>query len=92
MKTEHQKLGGLLQEMQVPSLKWEDINMNFVVGLPRMRWKNDSLWMVVYKLTKSAHFMSSKPSYSAEEYARIYVNEIVSLHGITLSIISDRGA
>ena len=91
MKAEHLKLSGLLQEIQVATWKWEEINMDFVVGLPRTHWKNDSLWVVVDRLTKSNHFISAKSTNSVEEYARIYINNILSLHVIPLSIISDRG-
>ena len=66
--------------------------MDFVVGLPRTPKQNDSIWVMVDRLTKSAHFIPDKSIYMAEDYGRIYINEIVSLHGISLSIISDRGA
>ena len=68
------------------------INMDFVVGLPRTPKQNDSIWVIVDKLTKSTYFIHVKSTYTAEYYARIYINDIVSLHGIPLSIISDRGA
>ena len=53
--------------------------------------KNDSIWVIVDRLTKSAHFISVKVTYNAEKLAKIYVSEIVRLHGVPLSIISDRG-
>ena len=65
--------------------------MDFVVGLPRTKRKNDSIWVVVDRLTKCAHFFPVKSTYLAEDYARIYINEILSLYGVSLSIISDRG-
>ena len=92
MKVEHQKSGGLLQEIQVTTLKRKDINMDFVVGLPRTQKQHDSIWVIVDKLTKSAHFIPVKSTYSVEDYARIFMDEIVCRHGIPLSIISDRGA
>ena len=92
MKVEHQKSGGLLQEIKTPAWKWEDINMDFVVGLPRAQKQYDSIWVIVDRLTKSAHFIPVKSTYSAEDYARIFIDEIVCRHGISLSIISDRGA
>ena len=70
VKAEHQKTGDLLQEIQVPTWKWEDINMDFVVGLPQTQRQYDSIWVVVDSLTKSAHFIPVKSSYSAEDYAR----------------------
>ena len=91
-ETEHQKMGGLLQEIQVPTWKWKDINMDFVVGLPQTQNSYDSIWMVEDRLTKFANFIPIKSTYSAEDYARIFINEIVCRHGIPLSIKSDRGA
>ena len=60
MKAEHQKLGGLLQEIQVPTLMWEDIDVGFVVRFPRTQRQYDSIWVVVDKLTKSVHFIPVK--------------------------------
>ena len=65
--------------------------MDFVVGLPKMMGKYDSIWVIVDRLTKSAHFIPVKVNYNAEKLAKIYVSEIVRLHGVPLSIISDRG-
>ena len=91
MKNEHQKLGGLLQEIQVLTLKWEDVKMDFIVGFPRTRRKYNSIWVVIYRLMKSAHFIPVKSTYLPEDYARIYIDKIVSHHGVPLSIILDRG-
>ena len=66
--------------------------MDFIVGFPRTRKQYDSIWVVVDGSTKSAHFIPVKSSYLAEYYARIYIDMIVRLHGVPLSIISDRGA
>ena len=66
--------------------------MDFVVKLPLTRRHNDSIWVMVDRLTKYTHFILVKSTYSAEDYAKIYIDEIVSVHGITLSIISDKGA
>ena len=92
VKAEHLKPGGLTQIIEVPTWKWEAINMDFVVGLPRTRRQHDSIWVIVDRLTKSAHFIPVKSTYRAEDYARLYIDEIVRWHGIPLSIISDRGA
>ena len=64
--------------MDVSTWKWEEINMDFVVGLPRTRKQNYSIWVVVDRLIKSTHFIHVKPTFSAEDYAKIYINEIVS--------------
>ena len=66
--------------------------MDFVVGLSRTRRQHDSIWVIVYILTNSTHFIPVKSTYRAEDYARLYIDEIVRWHGILLSIISDRGA
>lgn len=66
--------------------------MDFVTGLPRTSDGMDSIWVVVDRLTKSAHFVPVKTTYSVDKLAQTYVSEIVRLHGVPLSIISDRGA
>ena len=65
--------------------------MDFVVGLPKTMGKYDSIWVIVDRLTKYAHFIPVKVTYNAEKLAKIYISEIVRLHGVPLSIISDRG-
>lgn len=92
VKAEHQRPSGLTQLMEIPMWKWEMINMDFVVGLPRTQRKFDSIWVIVDQLTKSAHFLPVKSTDTAEQYAQLYIKEIVRLHGTPLSIISDRGA
>ena len=64
--------------------------MDFVVGLPKTQTQYDSIWVVVYRLIKSVHFILVKSTYSAEYYAKIFIDEIVCRQGIPLSIISDR--
>ena len=65
--------------------------MDFVVAHPKRMGKYDSIWVIVDRLTKSAHFNPVKMTYNAEKLAKIYISEIVRLHGVPLSIISDRG-
>ncbi|WMV51287.1 hypothetical protein MTR67_044672 [Solanum verrucosum] len=77
--------------MPIPEWNWEIIAMDFVVGLPKTLGKFDSIWVVVDRLTKSAHFIPVRIDYNAEQLAKVYVKEIVRLHGVPLSIISDRG-
>ena len=90
VKAEHQKPSGLLQQLEIPVWKWELITMDFVTKLPKTRKGNDTIWVIVDRLTKSAHFLPMKETFSMEQLAKLYVNEIVSLHGIPLSIVSDR--
>ena len=80
-----------MQCIDLPSWKWDMINMDFVIGLPRTSWKFDSIWVIVDRLTKSAHFLPVRTTYTVEEYAKLYIKEIVRLHGVPISIISDRG-
>ena len=64
--------------------------MDFVVGLPLTGRKHDSVWVIVNRLTKSAHFLPVRTDYSLDKLAELYIEEIVQLHGILVSIISDR--
>jgi len=91
VKAEHQRPAGLLQQIEIPEWKWERITMDFVTGLPRSFKGFDSIWVIVDRMTKSAHFLPVKTTFSAARYAQLYVDEIVKLHGIPVSIISDRG-
>ena len=92
VKVEHQKLGGLLKEIQVFTLKWGDINMDFAVDFPPTQKQYDYIWVVADRLTKSAHFIHVKSTYSVEDYTRIFIDVILCCHGISLSIISDRAS
>ncbi|WMV09367.1 hypothetical protein MTR67_002752 [Solanum verrucosum] len=71
--------------------KWERIAMNFVVNLPTTLGKYDSIWVVVDRLSKSAHFILVKIDYNVEKLAKVYVKEVMRFHVVPLSIISDRG-
>ena len=90
VKAEHKHPGGLLQPLPVPEWKWEHITMDFVVGLPRSRRGNDAIWVIVDRLTKSAHFISIKVTDTVDKLCQRYLNEILRLHGAPVSIISDR--
>ncbi|KAA3460485.1 DNA/RNA polymerases superfamily protein [Gossypium australe] len=90
VKAEHQLPSGLLQPVKIPQWKWERITMDFVSGLPLTPSKKDSVWVVVDRLTKSAHFIPVRVDYSLQKLAKLYVSEIVRLHGVPVSIISDR--
>ena len=92
VKADHMHSVGYLQPLLIPVWKWEDISMDFVVGLPRTSKGYDSIWVIVDRLTKSAHFILVDTKYSARKYAYIYFDRIVTLHGVPLTIISDRGS
>ena len=90
VKAEHQVSSGLLQPIRIPEWKWDRITMNFLVGLPLTRRKHDSVWVVVDRLTNSAHFLPVRTDYSLDKLAELYIKEIVQLHGIPKSIILNR--
>jgi hypothetical protein len=90
VKVEHQKPAGFLQPLLIPEWKWENITMDFVSGLPRGKRGSDAIWVIVDRLTKSALFLAMKMTDSVEKLAKLYVDEVVRLHGVPVSIVSDR--
>src|SRR5438128_56870 len=91
VKAEHQRPAGLLQPLKVPEWKWEEISMDFIVGLPRTQSGHDSIWVIVDCLTKVAHFIPVKESYQGPKLAELYMTRIVCLHGVPKKIVSDQG-
>ena len=91
VKAVHQKRAGLLQPLPIPEWKWDKLGMDFITGLPRTRLAYDSIWVVVDRLMKVAHFIAVKTTYTSAKLAKIYMTRIVCLHGVTRSIVSDRG-
>ncbi|KAK2388470.1 hypothetical protein QL285_062153 [Trifolium repens] len=89
-KIEHQRPAGMLQSLDIPEWKWDSISMDFITGLPKTRRKHDSIWVIVDRLTKSAHFLPVRTTDTAAKLTDVYIAEIVSLHGIPSSIVSDR--
>jgi len=89
VKVEHQKPIGPLQPLLIPEWKWDMITMYFVSGLPRGEKRNDVIWVIIDRLTKSTLFLVVKITYSVNKLAIIYVNEVIQLHGIPTSIVSD---
>lgn len=90
VKAEHQRPAGELQPLEIPEWKWEQIAMDFVVGLPKTTKGHDSIWVIIDRLTKSAHFIHVRTTNTMEQLAETYIREIVRLHGIPKSIVSDR--
>jgi transposase InsO family protein len=80
-----------MQPLSIPAWKWDDISMDFIVGLPLTPRKHDSIWVIVDRLTKTTHFIPVHTTYSAERYVEIYIDIIVRLHGVPKTILSDRG-
>jgi hypothetical protein len=91
VKDEHQKPAGLLQPLPIPDWKWDKIGMDFITGLPKTRSGYDSIWVVVDRLTKVAHFIPVKTTYTSAKLAKIYMSKIVCSHGVPKGIVSDRG-
>lgn len=89
VKAEHQVPGGLLQSLPMPEWKWDMITMDFVTGLPMCEEK-DSVWVIVDRLTKWAHFVPMNKKDGTEKLAEIYVQQIVHYHGVPVSIVSDQ--
>ena len=90
VKVEHQVPSILLQPIRIPEWKWDRITMDFVVGLPLRRRKHGSIWVVVDRLIKLAHFLPIRIDYSLDKLTDLYIEEIVQLYGIPVSIISYR--
>ncbi|KAK1680883.1 hypothetical protein QYE76_041731 [Lolium multiflorum] len=91
VKAEHQRPAGLLQPLKVPVWKWAEVGMDFVTGLPRSSRGHDSIWVIVDRLTKVAHFIPVKTTFNGRRLADLYISRIVSLHGVPKRIVSDRG-
>ena len=89
VKVEHRKPAGLLQPLLIPEWKWEMITMDFVWALPRGKRGNDAIWVIVDRLTKSALFLPVKKTDPVNKLAKIYMKEVVRLHEVPVSIVSD---
>jgi hypothetical protein len=92
VKAEHQRPARLLHPLKIPEWKWEEIGMDFIVGLPRTSAGYDYIWVIVDRLTKVAHFILVKTTYSGAKLAELYMAWIVCLHGVPKKIVSDRGS
>jgi hypothetical protein len=92
VKADYMKPGGLLQPLSIPDWKWDDISMDFIVGLPMTARKFDSIWVIMDQLSKSAHFIPIRTRYDARKYAEIYIAHVLCLHGVLKTIISDPGS
>lgn len=90
VKAEHQKPSGLLQPLDIPEWKWEHLAMEFVVGLPRTKANHDAIWVIIDRLTKSAHFLPINERFSLDKLVQLYLKEVVMRHGVPVTIVSDR--
>nr|GEU44563.1 putative reverse transcriptase domain-containing protein [Tanacetum cinerariifolium] len=90
VKAEHQKPSGLLVQPEIPEWKWEKITMDFITKLPKTTNGYDTIWVIVDRLTKSAHFLPMRENDPMEKLIKLYMKEVVTRHGVPVSIISDR--
>ncbi|GJZ67601.1 putative reverse transcriptase domain-containing protein [Tanacetum coccineum] len=90
VKAEHQRPSGLLVQPDIPQWKWDNIIMDFVTKLPKSSQGYDTIWVIVNRLTKSAIFVPMRETDPLEKLARMYLKEVVTRHGIPVSIICDR--
>jgi hypothetical protein len=93
VKAEHKRTARLLQPLKIPEWKWEEIGMDFIVGLPHTQVGYDSMWVIMDRLTKVAHFIHMKTTYSRAKLAEFTsIFRIVCLHGVPKKIVSNRGS
>jgi hypothetical protein len=90
VKAMHMK-AGLLQPLSILGWKWEEISMDFIVGLPPTVKNHNAIWVIVDRLTKLVHFILVRADYRPTDYAKLYFNQIVRLHRIPRTVVSDRG-
>jgi hypothetical protein len=92
VKADYMKPRGLLQPLSVPDWKWDDISMDLIVGLSLTARKYNSIWVIVHRLTKFAHFIPANTNYNIQKYAEIFVARVLCQHGVPKMIVSDRGS
>jgi hypothetical protein len=92
VKAEHQRPTGLLHPLKIPEWKWEEIGKDFITGLPCTLKGYDSIWVIMDRLTKVAHFISVKTTYKGSQLVELYMARIMSLHGVPKKIVLDRGS
>src|ERR1041385_7292564 len=92
IKAEHQRPAGIIQPLPIPEWKWDKVGMDFITGFPKTQKGNDAIFVVIYRLSKVAHFLPVHESITASQLADLYVSRIVSLHDVPLEINSDRGS
>ncbi|GJZ45760.1 putative reverse transcriptase domain-containing protein [Tanacetum coccineum] len=90
VKAEHQRPSGLLVQPEIPEWKWDNIMMDFITKLPKSSQGFDTIWVIVDRLTKSAHFLPIRKNEPLDKLARLYLDRIVARHRIPVSIICDR--
>jgi hypothetical protein len=89
VRADYMKPGELLQPLSIPEWKWDDISMDFIIGLPLTAHKFDLNWVIVDRLSKSVHFIPVHTNYNVQKYTRIYIARVLCLHRVPKTIISD---
>ena len=92
VKALYQRTYGKLQPLKIPEWKWEYIAMDFVTGFLKSQWRNTAIWVIIDRLTKSAHFITVRITYGSDKLAQIYVQEIIRLHGVPVMFTPARGS
>ncbi|GKD95917.1 putative reverse transcriptase domain-containing protein [Tanacetum coccineum] len=88
VKAKHQKPSGMFVQPEIPKWKWEKITMDFITKLPKTSSGYDTIWVIVDRLTESAYFLLMKETDAMERLTRLYLKEVVSRHGVSVSINS----
>nr|GEV00195.1 reverse transcriptase domain-containing protein [Tanacetum cinerariifolium] len=89
VKEEYQRPSGVLVQPAIPKWKWDNITRDFITKLPKSPQGFDNIWVIVDRLTKSAHFLPIRENDPLDKLARLYLNRIVARQGIPISIICD---
>jgi hypothetical protein len=91
VKAERQRPVRLLQPLKIPQWKWEEISMDFIIGLPTTQSSYDSIWVIIDHFLKVTHFIPVKTMYKRAKLVELYITRIMCLHGVPKKIVSDRG-
>ncbi|GJX50001.1 putative reverse transcriptase domain-containing protein [Tanacetum coccineum] len=90
VKAKHQRPSSLFQQLEILKWQWDKITMDFITKLPKTKSGHDTIWVIVDRLTKLAHFLAMKEDYGTKRLEKLYIDEIVTRHGVPVSIILDQ--
>jgi len=92
VKVECKHPGGLLQPIAIPKWKWEVISLDFIIGFPKIVRKHDSIMVNVDRLTKVAHFILVRSTFSSSDVAQVFIRDVARIHSVSEKIVSDKDA